>query len=207
MYKNEAGHNQDDGLKFNNGLHVSFDAIISGQVIKPMFSNPMVRFNQDIATYGHEHDNMDDARLYKTDNFERLKPRMPKKGSTVGTTTLLPIADTDEKLYFYDTQGESLYTNPPDPNVPVVDHGHDENHIWSFHKSVYNQNVIDNPYTRGIRSTLHEHRAPWWGKKLATPAFYTDAKYQKFWEQYAIKIEFELLKLKHASELRNGDMK
>lgn len=120
--------------------------------------------------------------MYKTDNFERLKPRMPKKGTTVGTSTLLPIADTDEKLYFFDTQGESLYTNPPDPNVPVVDHGLDEEHIWSFRKSNYNQNVIDNPYTRGIWAAMKEHRAPWWGKKLRTPAFFNNEKYAKWFE-------------------------
>lgn len=33
---------------------------------------------------------MDDVKLYKTDNFERLKPLMPKKGSVVGTTTVIP---------------------------------------------------------------------------------------------------------------------
>jgi len=46
---------------------------------------------------------MDDVDMYKTDNYERLKPKMPKKGSTIGTSTLLPIADTDEKLYWFDT--------------------------------------------------------------------------------------------------------
>jgi hypothetical protein len=30
------------------------------------------------------------------------------------------------KLYFYDVQGESVYTNPPDTNLPVIDHGLDE---------------------------------------------------------------------------------
>lgn len=107
---------------------------------------------------------------------------MPKKGTTIGTSTVLPIADTDEKLYFYDTQGESLYTNPPDPNIPVVDHGLDEDKIWAFRKSVYNQIVIDNPYTRGILSAFQETRVPWWGKKLTSPAFYTDEKYAKFLE-------------------------
>ena len=170
-----------------------------------MFDNPMVRFNSDVAKYPHDHGNMDDVKMRKTDNFERLKPRMPKKGTTIGTSTVLPIADTDEKLYWFDTQGESLYTNPPDPNIPVVDHGLDERNIWAFRRSVYNQIIIDNPYTREFFSPLKEHNAPWWGKKLSAPAFYTDEKYAKFWEQYAIKLDFECLKIKHASELRSGD--
>lgn len=115
---------------------------------------------------------------------------MPKEGSTVGTTTLIPTADTDEKLVFYDTQGESLYTNPPDPNVPVIDHGLDEEKIWAFRKTNYNQDVIYNPYTRDMWSASYEHNAPWWGLKLSTPAFYKDAKYAKFFKQYAIRLDF-----------------
>lgn len=131
---------------------------------------------------------------------------MPKEGSTVGTTTLIPTADTDEKLVFYDTQGESLYTNPPDPNVPVIDHGLDEEKIWAFRKTNYNQDVIYNPYTRDMWSAAYEHNAPWWGLKLSTPAFYKDAKYAKFFKQYAIRLDFQRLKLRHAKELIPGDM-
>lgn len=140
-----------------------------------------------MATYDAELGNMDDIKMRKTDNFERVKPRMPKKGTTIGTRTVLTQADTDEKLYFYDTQGESLYTNPPDPNVPVIDTRIDEERIWAFRKSIYNQEVIDNRYTRGIFSAIKENTAPWWGTKLQAPAFYSDDKYAKFFEQWAIK--------------------
>lgn len=171
------------------------DSIITGQINRQALDNPFVRFNQDLATYDHEHGNMDDIQMRKTDNFERLKPRMPKKGTTVGTSLLVPRMDTDEKLYYYDTQGESLYTNPPDPNVPLVDHRHDEDKIWAFRKNVYNQQIVDNPYVRGFMSAMKENTAPWWGKKLATPAFYSDEKYAKFIEQWGIRKEFEILKL------------
>jgi len=131
---------------------------------------------------------MDDAKMYGTDNYERLKPLMPKKGSTVGTTTIIPTVDTDEKLFFYDTQGESLYTNPPDPNVPVVDHGLDEEKPWAFRKTNYNQDVIYNAYTRDAWSAIKERTAPWWGLKLAAPAFYRDDKYAKFFEQWTLRV-------------------
>ena len=205
-FEDGAGHNQDNGFTINNGLHFSFRSLIMGEKNNVMYNNPLVRFNQDLATYPHDHSTIDDVRLTKTDNFERLKPRMPKEGTTVGTSTVMKIADTDEKLYFYDTQGESMYTNPPDPNIPVIDHGLDENSIWSFRKSIYNQNIIDNPYTRSVFTHMREHRAPWWGKKLSTPAFYTDEKLAKWYEQYAIKLDFESLKFRHAKELRTGDM-
>lgn len=114
--------------------------------------------------------------------------------------------DTDEKLIFYDTQGESLYSNPPDPNVPVVDHGLDELSIWSFRKTNYNQKTIYNAYTRDVFSAFKEHNAPWWGIKLSTPAFYKREKLTKFLNQYAIRLDFESLKARHARELVPGDM-
>ena len=167
---------------------------------------PFTRFHQTLADYAHEHDNMDDEKLYKYDNFERLKPLMPKKGSTVGTTTIIPTQDTDEKLVFFDTQGESLYTNPPDPNVPVIDHGLDEEKPWAFRKTNYNQAVIYNAFTRDPWSALKERTAPWWGQKLAAPAFYRDAKYAKFLTQWATRVDFEALKMRHAAELVPGDL-
>lgn len=132
---------------------------------------------------------------------------MPKKGTVVGTTTIIPTPDSDEKLIFHDTQGESLYTNPPDPNLPVIDHGLDELSPWAFRNTNYNQNVITNGYSDDIWGQIKEMRkAPWWGLKLAAPAFYKHEKFVKFMQQYAMRLEFEALKVRHASELRPGDL-
>jgi hypothetical protein len=76
--------------------------------------------------------------LNEFDNWERLKPFDPAPGTTAGETFVIPLEDNDQKLYFYDIQGESVYTNPPDPNQPTVDHGLDEEHIWAFNLTGYN---------------------------------------------------------------------
>ena len=149
---------------------------------------------------------MDDMKMYQTDNYERLKPTMPKKGSIVGTTTVVPTMDTDEKLIWFDPQGESLYTNPPNPNAPLVDHGLDELQPWAFRKTNYNQIVVHNRHTRDLWSAIKEHNAPWWGKKLAAPHFYTKEKFEKFLSQYALRLDFENLKTRHARELMPGDL-
>lgn len=78
------------------------------------------------------------------DNWERLKPFDPKAGTTVGDSLAIPMEDNDLKLYFYDVQGESVYTNPPDSNMPLIDHGLDEQHIWAFNLTGYNQFAIKN---------------------------------------------------------------
>lgn len=203
----EDEHVQDRGFRINNGLHLSFQSIVDGTLMRPMIDNAFVRFHKSIEQYPQEHENMDDVSLYQIDNLERMKPLMPKKGTVVGTTSLIPTPDTDEKLIFHDTQGESLYTNPPDPNVPVIDYGMDELSPWSFRRSNYNQMVIVNDYTNDMIGQIKEmQKAPWWGLKLSTPAFYKQEKYVKFLQQFAMRMDFEALKIRQAAELRPGDL-
>lgn len=95
--------------------------------------------HESIEDYPHSHDDIDDHSLYETENYERLKPFTAKKEDVVGASTVIPMDDNDETLKFYDIQGESLYTNPPDPNMPTIDHGLDEDKIWAFRLSGNNQ--------------------------------------------------------------------
>lgn len=185
------------------------EELANGADFKYMVDNPFVRFHQSLADYGHDHGNLDDFDLYTWDSHERLKPRMPKKGTTVGTTNMTPIADTDEKLIWDDLQGENLYSNPPDPNHPVVDLKLDETTPWGFRKNNYNQILINNPYTKSNDMFFTQKtmaNAPIWGQKLIAPAFYNDASYKKFMHQFVIRQEFEALKMHHASEMVMGDL-
>lgn len=176
----ERDHTGDRSFSIPNGIHLSMDSIVSGLSQTASLDNPFTRYHKSIEDYPAELDNMDDAKMYKTDNFERLKPLMPKDESVVGTTSVIPNVDTDEKLIWYDTQGESLYTNPPNPNTPTIDHGLDEDLIWAFRKTNYNQKVVYNHFTRDLWGALKERKAPWWGIKLASPAFSKDEKFTKF---------------------------
>jgi len=76
--------------------------------------------------------NADDETMSTFDNLERMKPFLPKEGSTVGETTYIPFQDTDEKFLPFDTQGEGVYSNPPNPNMIHADGGIDEESIWNF---------------------------------------------------------------------------
>lgn len=90
--------------------------------------------------------------------------------------------DNDATLKFYDIQGESLYTNPPDPNLPTVDHGLEEDKVWAFRMTGYNQSAVFNQYTRNLYKASTASHVPFWGHKLATPSFYRDEKYAKFFQ-------------------------
>lgn len=122
----------------------------------------------------------------------------PKEKDVVGTTPLIPTQDTDEKLIWYDTQGESLYSNPPDPNNPVIDHGLDEEKIWAFRITSYNQDLIKNDVALDLAESLKKSNVPWWGKKLAAPAFYKDDKYAKMLRHWEARLGLEMIKAKHA---------
>ena len=80
---------------------------------------------ESIEDYPHLHDDIDDHSYYKK-KYERLKTFMTKKEDVVGASTVIPMDENDETLKFYDIQGESLYTNPSDPNIPTIDHGLNE---------------------------------------------------------------------------------
>merc|ERR1712176_891981 len=202
IYTNKD-HQQDKNFEFNNGFFVRLDTLVHGIVPQQSLDNPFVRFNENIDEYGSMLDDQDDMPLCEVDNFERQKPFMPKEKDVVGTSPIIPTQDTDEKLIYYDTQGESIYSNPPDPNNPVVDHGLDEDKIWAFRVTNYNQDVIKNDYALDFQEAAKMSNAPWWGMKLAVPAWYKDEKLARMMRQWDSRIKLQLVKLRRAIELKN----
>jgi len=134
-----------------------------------------------------------------------MKPYQAKKDAVVGNTTVVPVDDNDALFHFYDQQGESMYTNPPDPNMPLIDHGLDEETVWAFRKTGYNQDAIFNEYTRDPWNAMKLNHVPFWGHKLSTPAFYTDAKFDKFHRQWQQRLGLELIKIRQAQEWEQGN--
>ena len=120
--------------------------------------------------------------IYETVNFERQKMYMPKDKHVVGTSPFIPLHDNDEKLQWFDVQGESLYSNPLDTNNPTVDHGLDEEKIWAHRLTTYNQDVVKNDISLDLFEASKMSNAPWWGLKLAAPSFSKQDKYERFFE-------------------------
>jgi hypothetical protein len=122
--------------------------VINGYKQTPYLNNPFQRFNQSIEDYPDFLDDIDDTSFSEYDTFERLKPFKPKEGTTVGGTLAIPPEDNDQKYTHADLQGETIWTNPPDTNVPTIDHGLDEDWIWNFNSTGYNQAIIKNEWIR-----------------------------------------------------------
>lgn len=144
--------------------------------MRPYLNSHFTRFSETIEDYCDFQDDIDDVDLYEVNNFERVKQAQGKAEHYVGTTPAIPYDDNDENLHFYDIQGESLYTNPPDTNMVTVDHGLEEDHVWAFRLSTYNQKVISNQYKNNIYAATEKSNAPFWGYKLATPSFHREDK-------------------------------
>lgn len=196
---------QDYNHQINNGVHMRLDSIIHGVLETPYLDNPFQRFHENIEKYPDFHDDIDDVSFMEYDNWERLKQFDPKDGTTVGDTQVIPMEDNDQKLYFYDVQGESPYTNPPDSNSPVIDHGLDELPVWAFNATGYNQNAVKNQYIGNLWEASKNSHAPFWGSKLFTPAFYKEDKLPTFYRQWSRRLGLETIKMRHAIFNRPGD--
>jgi hypothetical protein len=98
----------------------------------------------------------------------------------------------------YDLQGENMYTNPPDSNIPSVDHRLDEEHIWSFGITGFNQSSIKNHFSIDPLSVSRRNHMPQWGQKLIAPSFYSEEKFLKLVKQHKIRLNFSNLQAKQA---------
>lgn len=170
---------------------MTMDQLLTGSVEKPYLDNPFQRFHESIEQYPEFLDDIDDVSFTQYDNWERLKKFDAKEGTTVGDSHFFPLEDNDTKLYFYDLQGESVYTNPPDSNFPTIDHGLDEDYIWGFPLTGYNQHVIKNNYTLNLWEASKKFHQPYWGQKLIAPSFFKREKFDKFIKQWAVRLQLE----------------
>lgn len=139
--------------------------------------------HEKVQENSHFLDDYDDVSLIEYDNWERFKPFVPKKGTTIGGTSLIPIEDNDQKYVPYDIQGESVWTNPPDSNMLSLDHGLDEDYVWAFQKTVFNQDVIKNPFLQDPLGVSRRNNLPPWGEKLIAPSFFREEKFKKLMRQ------------------------
>lgn len=195
-----------DFTKVNRlGTQVSLYEVVTDSITDTSFDNPFVRFNKAIQKYPHFHDDMDDITMFETDNFERFKQYNAKPGTTVGESPIFPIEDNDQKFQFYDIQGESIYTNPPDSDAPAIDHKLDEDQIWAFRRSAYNQSIVVNQYLRNAWEATTWDYAPQWGSKLMTDAFFNEESEKKFFFQWKLRYGLEAIKMKQAIETLAGD--
>ena len=142
--------------------------------------NAFLRWHQSFDDYSTFHNDIDDIPMHEFDEFERHKKFKASQKHVVGVTPVIPREDTDEKLEFWDIQGESLYSHPPDPNTPCIDHGLDEDTIWAFPKTLYNQDRVLNMWANPASKASQFSFAPYWGHKLAMPAWFKKDKLEKF---------------------------
>jgi hypothetical protein len=137
---------------------------------------PFTRFNEDVEKYPDFIGDIDDVYNKSYEHFDRFKYFDPKKGSTVGQHFWLPKTDDDTKLVWGDNDGDTPFSDPPDPNMPAVDHGLDEDNLWNFNRTPYNQALIKNKWKLDYNDAKTDTHLPPWSEKLKVPTWYTDEK-------------------------------
>ena len=177
---------------------ISSDMLWDGAIMDTHFDNPFLRWHKSFEDYPSFLNDMDDYAMIETDDFERLKKFKPLKKDVVGVTPILPRQDNDEVFEFYDIQGESVFSNPPNPNHITVDHGLDEDHIWAFQSTLYNQKKVKNAWMEPASKAYAYSYAPFWGEKLTQPHFYKAEKMPKFYRHWSHRLGLEVLKINQA---------
>ena len=140
----DLSHHGDSGLRLTHGFNLRFDQLSNGIIPENNLDNQFTRWNETIDENSNVLHSFDDEPLYQFEKYERLRHTDPDPKKTVGVAPLIPREDNDEKWYWADIQGETVYSNPPDPNLPVVDTRCDEEKIWNFRITNYNQSIIKN---------------------------------------------------------------
>jgi hypothetical protein len=182
---------------------LSMDEIWEGANREQHFDNPFNRWHKSFENYPAHMSDMDDYPMMETDEFERFKKYKAAKKDVVGITPIIPRQDNDEAFEFYDIQGESLYSNPPPSSSPTIDHGVDEEYIWAFGSSLYNQTRIKNTYTAPGSFDMFRSHAPFWGEKLSQMAFHKRDKLPKFYRHWQHRLGLEHLKMEQAMKFGN----
>lgn len=198
-------HGQHESMLQNSNVmipnaHWSARQLFEGTLAGGYIDNPFLRWHESYEKYPSFLDSTDDYSMYVTDEFERFKKFKAHDKDVVGTAPAIPREDSDEKWEYYDVQGESLYSHPPDPNTITVDHGLDEERVWAFPVTPYNQKVVTNPYiSPDAPAALYSH-APQWGLKLSMPHYFKQEKLEKFHRHWAHRLGLETIKMKQAAE-------
>ena len=183
-----------DKTRVLHDFHWTAAQLLDGGKPDAYLDNVFNRGHESYDKYPSFLGEMDDHYFYEIDEFERFKKYKPLAKHVVGTTPVMQREDNDEKWEYFDVQGESLYSHPPDPNSIVVDHGLDEDKLWCLPRSMMNQELVINPYRVPYAEANHNSHAPQWGQKLSQPHFYQPEKIEKFLRHWQHRLGLEALK-------------
>ena len=188
----------DESFDLHHGMTFQVNQITEGVLPRQFIDNQFIRWNEVIDEYPEHHDDIDDCTLYETDNPERFKQFKPLEKHVDGVTEQIAPIDDETIPVWSDGFGENPISQPPTSQAPTVDHGMDEDYVWAFRNTHFGQHQVQNWYAESLEKAASMSHAPFWGLKLAAPAFYRDDKFKKFQQQWAQRLGLEQIKMKHA---------
>lgn len=183
------------------GTQISFDEIMNGTKHDIVFNNALVNWSHDIQDHPmFFEDNDRETVPFHLSNFERNKASQPAEGSVIGEWYNDPPQDKDDKFREAGIDGDHLGGDPADSNLgPAVDHRIDEEFIWNFPISYYNQFIVENEWMSNPTKASERRYLPFWALKLEAFDYNTPEKVENAMFQWGLKVGLENLKIKHAN--------
>ena len=179
---------------------VSFNHFITGETADIFFNDHFSKFNDDLNDYPLFAEDHMDYVMTTSDNFERTKPfKADKKGRVIGDWYAFPVQDKDDRFMPNTMDMDNMFSDPPDSNLgPACDHKLDEDPIWNFNYTSYNQYAINNEYKTNFMQMMERNSIPFWSDKLLLPSYKNDASLKKLYTQWNQRIGLETLKMRHS---------
>ena len=186
---------QDSTMLLNNTT-LSFGQIFDGLSVKSRLFNPFTRWHEKYNENPDHLNDIDKISFKKVDHYERIKPYRPSADKVIGEMDVIPRKDDEDEPRGPNLLGMNIFVSDADPNLPVFDHGLDEDRVWVMPKDHFLQDTVVNQYTNGVK--VHEFtNVPMWSQKLIMQTWYTNEKYRKFIRHWDHRKGLEEIKLMH----------
>ena len=180
-------------------IEVTHEQLILGRDLLHIPDIPGAKLNDGITKHNAFHDDWDKAAV-TTELVESKRAKLvkPKEGSTKMSWFLQSIEDTDQKPNFGGIDNDNPFHEPPDSRMgPSVDHKLDERQIFSFRRTSFGNDIVDNMWNHDPKVAATDTGAPWWGNKLLNaPDYFTQESAREFLAQLNSRREFNILKRK-----------
>lgn len=195
LYKNQI---QDKVYVDTFAKEVTFEEAILGKIYNFVPASQIVRTPKDCAEFPNFHEDVDRDNLgIEVKQFQRARLFDPDKKDYQMKWFVQSPVDKDTIPNWGGIDNDNPYHEPPDKGFgPTIDHKQDERDIWSFSKTGFNQQIVQNLWNVNSFEVATREGYARWSKKLRCTEWATPQNLKESLEQRAQRQELEILQAK-----------
>lgn len=171
-----------------NGFDINLNHLVFGVRYESAIFNPFTRYKHDMHRFNEDPVAANGTLHYEQDDFERRKIFKPHEDDVAGTTHMLPRNTDEQRQHFYNSQGESIYSNPWPFHKQLVDHEIDEENIWEAPFTQLGLSYMHNPWLSDPESPKYLNNLPRWTGKFAIASWMNKEKFDKWHRHYGYRL-------------------